>query len=111
VFINLLTNAIKFVKPSKGPEISIRFGASKLDPRDFFPSNMFWATEGKQDTDVTNNPEWGTGEEIYITFSVKDSGIGLQDKEIHKIFERFRQANVKTHVKYGGSKLIDMYTV
>jgi signal transduction histidine kinase len=110
VFINLLTNAIKFVKPSKGPEISIRFGASKLDPRISFPSNMFWATEGKQDGDVTNNPEWGTGEEIYMTFSVKDSGIGLQDKEIHKIFERFRQANVKTHVKYGGSKLIHMYT-
>jgi signal transduction histidine kinase len=102
VFINLLTNAIKFVKPSKEPAISIRFGASKSQPRSFFPSNMYWATEGKQDGDVTSNPEWGIGEEIYMTFSVKDSGIGLQDKEIHKIFERFRQANVKTHVKYGG---------
>jgi signal transduction histidine kinase len=102
VFINLVTNAIKFVKPSKEPAISIRFGASKSQPRSFFPSNMFWATEGKQDGDVTSNPEWGTGEEIYLTFSVKDSGIGLQDREIHKIFERFRQANVKTHVKYGG---------
>jgi CheY-like chemotaxis protein len=105
VFINLLTNAIKFVKPSKEPNISIRFGASTSDPRDLFPRNMFWATDGKQDGDVTSNPDWGTGEEIYLAFTVKDSGIGLQEKEIYKIFERFRQANVKTHVKYGGSGL------
>ncbi|KAA8612660.1 BaeS Signal transduction histidine kinase [Pyrenophora tritici-repentis] len=105
IFINLLTNAIKFVKPSKEPAISIRFGVSKSQPRSLFPDNMFWATDGKQDSDVTSNPDWGTGEELYLTFSVKDSGIGLQEKDIYKIFERFRQANVKTHVKYGGSGL------
>ncbi|KAF1937639.1 hypothetical protein EJ02DRAFT_458538 [Clathrospora elynae] len=105
VFINLLTNAIKFVKPSKEPIIAIRFGISLADPRSFFPEDMFWATEAKQDGDVTSNPEWGSGEEVFLTFSVKDSGIGLQSKEIHKIFGRFRQANVKTHVKYGGSGL------
>lgn len=66
---------------------------------------MFWATDSNQDDDVTSSPEWGNGEEIYLAFSVQDSGIGLQDKEINKIFERFRQANVKTHVKYGGSGL------
>lgn len=105
VFINLLTNAIKFVKASPHPLISISFGACTSDPRSFFPANMFWATDNKQDGDVTSSPEWGSGEELYLTFSVKDSGIGLQDKEIAKIFERFRQANVKTHVKYGGSGL------
>lgn len=105
VFINLLTNAIKFVKASKNPVISIRFGVCVSAPRTFFPDDMFWATERKQDMDVTSNPEWGTGEEVYLAFSVTDSGIGLKHKEIHKIFERFRQANVKTHVKYGGSGL------
>ncbi|KAF1832600.1 hypothetical protein BDW02DRAFT_421108 [Decorospora gaudefroyi] len=105
VFINLITNAIKFVKPSQNPVISIRFGASRSDPRTFFPSTMFWATEGRQNDDITNNPEWGTGEEIYLTFSVEDSGIGVQNKEINKIFGRFRQANVKTSVTYGGSGL------
>ncbi|KAF2853540.1 putative histidine kinase-like protein M3YPp [Plenodomus tracheiphilus IPT5] len=105
IFINLLTNAIKFVTPAKDPKISIRFGACISDPRSLFPDNMFWATERKSYDELTNSPEWGVGEEVYLTFSVKDSGIGLQDKEIHKIFERFRQANVKTHVKYGGSGL------
>jgi hypothetical protein len=105
IFINLLTNAIKFVTPAKDPKISIRFGACLSDPRSLFPENMFWATERKSYSELTNGPEWGAGEEVYLTFSVKDSGIGLKDKEIHKIFERFRQANVKTHVKYGGSGL------
>lgn len=105
VFINLLTNAIKFVKPSKEPLIEIHFGACLHSPRALFPPDMFWATAKNLDKNVTDSPEWGTGEEVYLAFSVKDSGIGLKDKEIHNIFERFKQANVKTHVKYGGSGL------
>ncbi|KAF2128163.1 hypothetical protein P153DRAFT_294133 [Dothidotthia symphoricarpi CBS 119687] len=105
IFINLLTNAIKFVKPSKKPFISIKFGARVSNPRAFFPENMFWANESKKNGDVTSNPEWGSGEEVYLAFSVQDSGIGLKEHEIHQIFERFKQANVRTHVKYGGSGL------
>jgi signal transduction histidine kinase/CheY-like chemotaxis protein len=105
VFINLLTNAIKFVKSSKAPSITIRFGACRANPRDCFPGNIFWATKTQQNGDVTNTTEWGSGEELYLIFSVKDSGIGLREVEIAKIFERFKQANVKTHVKYGGSGL------
>lgn len=105
VFINLLTNAIKFVKPSGKPRIEVHFGACLHSPRALFPPDMFWATASHLDTTVTNSPEWGNGEDIYLTFSVKDSGIGLKDTEIHNIFERFKQANVKTHVKYGGSGL------
>ena len=105
VFINLLTNAIKFVKSSADPRIEIHFGACTSNPRALFASDMFWATPSNLDNSVTNSPEWGTGEDIYLAFSVKDSGIGLKDEEIHNIFERFKQANVKTHVKYGGSGL------
>ncbi|KAF3002539.1 hypothetical protein E8E13_007158 [Curvularia kusanoi] len=105
IFINLLTNAIKFVKTSSAPRIEVHFGACLHSPRGLFPSDMFWATTNHLDTNVTESPEWGTGEEIYLAFSVKDSGIGLDDAEIHRIFERFKQANVKTHVKYGGSGL------
>ncbi|KAJ8114751.1 hypothetical protein OPT61_g3436 [Boeremia exigua] len=105
VFINLLTNAIKFVKPAKNPRIEVHFGACLQDPRTLFPADMFWASSSNRDHSVTSSPEWGVGEELYLAFSVKDSGIGLNDKEIHNIFERFKQANVKTHVKYGGSGL------
>lgn len=105
IFINLLTNAIKFVKSVTNPRIEVHFGACLHSPRTLFPPDMFWATSSNLDKNVTNSPEWGTGEEVYLAFSVKDCGIGLQDKEIHNIFERFKQANVKTHVKYGGSGL------
>lgn len=105
IFINLLTNAIKFVKTSIDPAIAVRFGAYKSEPRSMFPCDTFWASKTKDYPDVTSSPDWGQGEEVYLTFSVKDSGIGLRPKEIHKIFERFRQANMKTHVKYGGSGL------
>ncbi|KAI8940293.1 hypothetical protein NX059_003994 [Plenodomus lindquistii] len=110
IFINLLTNAIKFVKPPSTsisdvkPSINIRFGACKTAPRLEFPRKMFWAP-GQRDNRVTNQPEWGNGEELYLTFRVQDSGIGLEENEIEKIFERFQQAHVKTHVQYGGSGL------
>jgi signal transduction histidine kinase len=104
VFINLMTNAIKFVKTLDHRQIAIRFGACKTNPRDLFPQDMFWATS-EQDSDVTSNPEWGTGEEVFLTFAVQDSGIGLRREDIAKIFGRFQQANVKTHIKYGGSGL------
>lgn len=105
IFINLLTNAIKFVKPAVEPRIEVHFGACLHSPRSLFPEEMFWATANNLDKSVTSSPEWGTGEEVYLAFSVKDSGIGLKGEEIHSIFERFKQANVRTHVKYGGSGL------
>jgi CheY-like chemotaxis protein len=101
----LVTNAIKFIKPRPDSNISIRFGARLSEPRSFFQEDTFWATRSNHTSDITSNPEWGTGEVVYLTFIVKDNGIGMTNNEIHKIFERFRQANMRTHVKYGGSGL------
>ncbi|KAJ4347698.1 hypothetical protein N0V95_005196 [Ascochyta clinopodiicola] len=104
IFINLLTNAIKFVKTSKEPSISIRLGACKSNPRSSFTDEMFWA-DGKPSEDVTTDPEWGSGEHIYLTFTVRDSGIGLNKEDVAKMFRRFSQATIKTHITYGGSGL------
>lgn len=104
ILINLLTNAIKFVKSSKKPSISIRFGACRSNPRNCFTDRMSWADSQPCDG-VTNGPEWGLGDNIYLTFTVQDSGIGLNDDHIVKIFKRFSQASIKTHVTYGGSGL------
>ncbi|KAF2448474.1 hypothetical protein P171DRAFT_213403 [Karstenula rhodostoma CBS 690.94] len=104
IFINLVTNAIKFLKLVKDPSISIMFGACASHPRSFFPGKMFWA-DGEPNSDVTNTPEWGSGEQLYLTFIVEDSGIGMTEDDIAKIFKRFSQASIKTHVTYGGSGL------
>ncbi len=41
----------------------------------------------------------------YIAFRVKDSGIGMTQKQLPKVFEAFRQADGSTSRKYGGTGL------
>ena len=40
-----------------------------------------------------------------IKFEVKDSGIGIAENDLARIFERFNQANSDIHKKYGGTGL------
>ena len=40
-----------------------------------------------------------------LEFYVKDSGIGISQENHEKIFERFRQADLSTNIKYGGTGL------
>ncbi|KAF2670055.1 putative histidine kinase HHK15p [Microthyrium microscopicum] len=105
ILINLLTNAIKFVKNEVNRHIKVQYGACKTHPRLSFPTDTHWAEKGDKAEDATLREEWGDGEQIYLTFSVKDSGIGVDQAQQSRIFERFKQANIKTHVFYGGSGL------
>lgn len=67
IFINLLTNAIKFVKSTTNPSITIRYGACLSDPRSFFPNTTVWA-DSKPNVDMSD-PEWGKGK-TYFSLSV-----------------------------------------
>jgi len=40
-----------------------------------------------------------------LEFYVKDSGIGISQENHERIFERFRQADLSTNIKYGGTGL------
>jgi signal transduction histidine kinase/DNA-binding response OmpR family regulator len=109
ILMNLLTNAIKFVKTEPRRRITVRYGATLMPPRAkdhaIFPDELIWATKGNITADVTAGAEWGTGEVVYLTLTLADTGIGMRPNEILNIFQRFHQANMKTHVTYGGSGL------
>ena len=103
IFINLITNAVKFTRLEATRKITIRISASPTRPPSL--ANVNWFPTNKKYKDLTSGPEWGIGEQIFICFEVQDTGRGLEQNEMTKLFGRFQQATEKTHLKYGGSGL------
>lgn len=77
VFYNLLSNAIKFTP--EGGRVSV-------------------AIEKEEGRGVFENQE-------FITFSVRDTGIGISSDDTEKIFNEFEQADTTFSRKYGGAGL------
>lgn len=103
VLMNLTTNSIKFTDGNIR-RISITLGAS-LEAVDGYGGVTFFPVREPR-TDLTARcDEWGDGDHVYIHFSVSDTGRGLTDEERKLLFQRFSQANPRTHITYGGSGL------
>jgi len=108
IFINLISNAIKFTRDEPAPRITVRYGAA-LTPTGlgFAPvsGQVRWIPAKEKREDLTLGPDWGTEQQLYLAFSVEDTGPGIKPDEIDRLFNRFAQATAKTHVTYGGSGL------
>lgn len=44
-------------------------------------------------------------DKMVLLFTIADTGIGISKENLERIFDSFRQAEVNTHLKYGGSGL------
>ncbi|KAB2579736.1 Histidine protein kinase NIK1 [Lasiodiplodia theobromae] len=103
ILINLITNSIKFTQYQSTREIKIRIGASKEKPTVSAEGIQYLDFRMSRE-DLTQRREWGNGEELYLHFSVSDTGCGLTVDEKKLLFMRFSQAP-RTMVHYGGSGL------
>ena len=105
VLINLMTNAIKFTQSHPKRSIVVTLDAS-ANISDITNSEVAYFQSDRSDQDdLTDQPDWGTGDKINLLFSVQDTGRGLDEHERKLLFQRFSQATPRTHVQYGGSGL------
>jgi signal transduction histidine kinase len=94
ILINLLSNAIKFLDERPERRITLTLAASVRPPKtDATPLHS---------PDPEKDPET---QDLYLSFSIKDTGPGLKPAEMAALFQRFSQATPRTHVTYGGSGL------
>jgi hypothetical protein len=92
--INLLSNAIKFLDNRPERTITLTLSASTTPPKpDAVPLH---SPEPDADTQ---------SQDLYLSFSINDTGPGLKEAEMAALFQRFQQATPRTHVTYGGSGL------
>jgi signal transduction histidine kinase/CheY-like chemotaxis protein len=104
IFINLMTNAIKFTRAEETRHITVSIGASLRKPSEV-EDIVEYIPQSQTAPDHTLAAEWGDGEILYLAMSVTDTGRGLSDQERKVLFHLFQQASPKTHVRYGGSGL------
>ena len=107
ILVNLLTNAIKFTKSEPIRRIQIHYGAcNEVPSASKFGDSFAWSESSliRRD-DPTTGCDYGTGDALYLFFSIQDSGQGLKSEDAVRIFEKFKQASRRTHIKYGGSGL------
>ena len=94
ILINLLSNAIKFLDNRPERRITLTLSASLTPPKP--TATQLHSSEEEAGPD---------SQDIYLTFSINDTGPGLKKAEMAALFQRFSQATPRTHVTYGGSGL------
>ncbi|KAF2665644.1 hypothetical protein BT63DRAFT_391916 [Microthyrium microscopicum] len=104
VLINLVANAIKFTKGESLRSLHIVIDAYATEPVSS-DSGVRYVPSGRHQVDPTARAEWGTGDIVYLYFSVQDTGPGMTPHEADQLFNRFIQGSPRTHVQYGGSGL------
>ncbi|KFA72821.1 hypothetical protein S40288_09508 [Stachybotrys chartarum IBT 40288] len=104
ILINLIANAVKFTKGESLRSLHVVVGAHAAEPVSS-DNGVRYVPSGRRPVDPTVNADWGTGDVVFLHFSVQDTGPGMTREEADRLFNRFIQASPRTHVQYGGSGL------
>lgn len=104
ILFNFLANAIKFTKGEDIRRMTITVNASTERPSTI-GTDIKLVPSGRQYQDLTSRPEWGSGEIVYLSIDVNDTGAGLSEEDMVTFFHKFTQAMPRTHARYGGSGL------
>jgi len=108
VIINLITNALKFTRSAETRRITLSYG-NFFAPPSALDCGVEFVKPRKKDHD---DPETATamlaaldsddgGDDVYLLFSVEDTGCGLTPEESQLLFQRFSQAP-KTYKQVSG---------
>ena len=97
ILYNLLANAVKFTPD--GGQVKIR--ADEVSRAD----GVWACNNGKKFTFPGNEEMPLEGRENWILFAVKDTGIGIQQQDLERIFEPFEQVEETASRKYQGTGL------
>ncbi|KAJ2985478.1 hypothetical protein NUW58_g5507 [Xylaria curta] len=112
IIINLVTNAMKFTKKSSNRRITVKVSAHHDRPASDPPYGIEYVPQqyrakepaSGNPKDEVNSPT-DPDSNVFLSFSVTDTGLGLTQSQKAHLFHRFAQASPKTHSEYGGSGL------
>ncbi|KAF2816750.1 uncharacterized protein BDZ99DRAFT_374694 [Mytilinidion resinicola] len=104
ILINLITNSLKFTRLEPRRSISVGLAASSERP-EISQDGIKYVRTKAADENSELIEDWMRGNNVFVQFSVQDSGCGLNEDEKAMLFARFSQASPKTHIHYGGSGL------
>lgn len=101
-FVSLSDRAcvLQFTAPSKTRKIKVTLNCSTTKP-----TGAWIAIQDSAGSVPTLDETDPDPNRVYLLVSITDTGRGLTQEEMSHLFQRFRQANSKTHISYGGSGL------
>ena len=102
ILVNLITNAVKFTNQG---EVLVKISAQTLPETINHESAKTNNSNNNQLLEASNHHTNDNADLYEIHFSVKDTGIGIPQDRMDRLFQPFSQVDSSTTRKYGGTGL------